>query len=223
MGIGELNEGPLHATLKSYYAANGGAVEVPMEGYVADAVRGGIIYEVQTGSFSGLQRKLSHLVTLGPVVLVHPIASNSTIVKVDESGEIISRRKSPKHGELINIVGQLVYIPQLINEPNLSVEVVLTDEEEIRTYDPNKRRGRGGWRVQARVLKDIVDSKRIGGVAELWDFVGDELKEPFTTKELAQALAKPVNIAQQMAYCLRHAQAVEIVGKQGNALLYRSV
>ena len=56
MRIGTLNEGPLHAALKATYVANGGDAEVAIEGFVADAVRGGVIYEVQTGSFSGLTR-----------------------------------------------------------------------------------------------------------------------------------------------------------------------
>ena len=139
MGIGELNEGPLHATLKSHYAAHGGEAEVPVGGFVADAVRGGIVYEVQTGSFSGLARKLKQLVAVGPVVLVHPIPRDSYIVKVDDGGEILSRRKSPKHGGLAHIVGQLVYIPELLDEPNLAIEVVLTVEEEIRRFDPQKK------------------------------------------------------------------------------------
>ena len=84
MSIGILNEGPLHATLKASYAANGGKEEVPVEQFVADAVRNGTMYEVQTGSFSGLGRKMHALAEVGPVVLVHPIARNTVIVKQGE-------------------------------------------------------------------------------------------------------------------------------------------
>ena len=81
MSIGILNEGPLHAALKAMYAANGGAEEVKVESFVADAVRNGVMYEIQTGSFSGLSRKMTALAETGPVVLIHPIALNKTIVK----------------------------------------------------------------------------------------------------------------------------------------------
>ena len=50
-GIGQLNEGPLHAALKNRYA-HSGELEVPIGGFVADAVYDGVIYEIQTGSFS---------------------------------------------------------------------------------------------------------------------------------------------------------------------------
>lgn len=224
MGIGELNEGPLHASLKATYAANGGAAEVTVDSFVADAVRNGIIYEIQTGSFSGLQRKLSHLLDSAQVVLVHPIAQTSTIVKVpDDPKQKTQRRKSPKHGKLIHIVSELVYLPQLLNHKNFSVEVVLTREEEIRSFDPRKNRRRGGWRVQERRLLEIVDGVRLHNMADLLLFLHGELEEPFSTRQLAEQLQEPLAIAQQMAYCLRHAGVTEIVGKQGNALLYQTV
>lgn len=221
MSIGILNEGPLHAALKATYAANGGEQEVPVAQFVADAVRNGTMYEVQTGSFSGLARKMRALAEVGPVVLVHPIARNTTIIK--QSEEHSKPRKSPKHGALVHIVNELVYLPQMLNHPNFSVEVVLTDEVELRTFDAKKNRRRGGWRVMERQLVEIVDGVRLNQMAELYDFLTTDLVEPFGTKELAQALQQPVAIARKMAYCLRHAGVTEIAGKQGNALLYRNV
>ncbi len=225
MSIGVLNEGPLHAALKAAYAANGGAAEVPVESFVADAVRNGIIYEIQTGSFSGLGRKMQSLVEVAPVVLVHPIARNTTIIKQpsnDKPGKV-EKRRSPKHGELVHIVNELVYLPKLLNHPNFSVEAVLTEEQELRRYDPKKNRRRGGWRVVERQLLSIGDGMRLNAMSDLYDFLQDELPQPFGTKELAHALGQPVQIARKMAYCLRHAGVTEIVGKQGNALQYQNV
>lgn len=222
MTIGILNEGPLHAALKATYAANGGAEEVSVNGFVADAVRGGIIYEVQTGSFSGLKRKMTALIEDQPVVLIHPIAMNTTIIKEPkDEGDKVVRRKSPKHGRLIHIVNELVYLPELLNHPNFSVEVVLTEEEELRRYDPNKRRRRGGWRVHQRRLLNIAGGVRITEMSDLLNFLEGELAQPFTTQTLAEALGEPRHIAQKMAYCLRHSGAAEVCGKEGNALQYR--
>lgn len=219
MSIGILNEGPLHAALKATYAANGGAVEVPVGHFIADAVREGTMYEVQTGSFSGLGRKMEALAGVGPVVLVHPIARNTVISKAGQD----KTRTSPKHGALVHIVNELVYLPQLLAHPNFSVEVILTDEVERRVFDPKKNRRRGGWRVVERRLAAIVDGVRLHQMADLYEFLVNDLPEPFGTHALAQALDQPVAIARKMAYCLRHAGVTEIVGKQGNALLYRNV
>ncbi len=224
MSIGILNEGPLHAALKAAYAANGGKQEVAVESFVADAVRNGIMYEIQTGSFSGLGRKMAALAEVGPVVLVHPIAQNKTIVKQPDTPKTkVQSRRSPKHGELIHIVRELVYLPHMLNHPNFSVEVVLTHEREIRHYDPKKNRRRGGWRVIERQLLDLGEGMRLNAMTDLYTFLQDELAEPFSTKDLARALGQSVEIARQMAYCLRHAGVTEVVGKQGNALLYRNV
>ena len=177
MSIGILNEGPLHAALKATYAANGGSAEVQVEQFVADAVRNGTMYEVQTGSFSGL----------------------------GDEGTCGKPRTSPKHGALVHIVNELVYMPQMLNHPNFSVEVVLTEEQEIRIFDPKKNRRRGGWRVVERQLLDIVDGVRLHQMEDLYGFLDSELQEPFGTRQLAAALAQPVAIARKMAYCLRHA------------------
>lgn len=39
-GIGTLNEKPLHAALKGWYARPGDRFEVPVDGYLVDIVRG---------------------------------------------------------------------------------------------------------------------------------------------------------------------------------------
>ncbi len=223
MSIGILNEGPLHAALKATYVANGGEAEVKVEGFVADAVRNGVVYEIQTGSFSGLNRKLTHLANLGPVVLVHPISGTKKIIKQPEdASKKVTMRKSPKRGALVHIVNELVYIPSLLNHPNFAVEVVLTDEHELRRYDKKMNRRRGGWRVIERRLQHVVDACRLNQMSDLFEFLVSELEEPFGTSELAVALDQPQDIAQKMAYCLRHSGVTEICGKNGNALQYRT-
>ena len=52
-----------------------------------------------------------------------------------ETGEL-TRRRSPKRGAMVHILRELVYIPELLNHPNFAVEAVLTEEEELQTYDP---------------------------------------------------------------------------------------
>ena len=73
--IGTLNEGALHAALKQHYGGAEAQFEVPFSGFVADVVRDGTIFEIQTSSFSGLERKMRALADQSPVVLVHPIAA----------------------------------------------------------------------------------------------------------------------------------------------------
>ena len=80
--IGTLNEGALHAALKQHYGGDDGQFEVPFSGFVVDVVRDGTIFEIQTSSFSGLERKMRALAEQCPVVLVHPIAAQKTLVRI---------------------------------------------------------------------------------------------------------------------------------------------
>ena len=63
MTIGTLKEGPLHLALKNLYSSNSGKVEVPIGNYIVDVLANDVIYEIQTGSFSGLSKKLSFLLS----------------------------------------------------------------------------------------------------------------------------------------------------------------
>lgn len=223
MSIGTLNEGPLHQALKSLYLDSRGEEEVPIGTYVAD-VRAGddVLYEIQTGGFAPLKRKLAALVEEHRVVLVHPVAAVRYIVKlpVEEDGQA-SRRRSPKRRTLLNVVEELVSIPHLLAHPNFALEVVLTEEEEYRVYDPVVRRRRGGWRVVRRDLSRVLEQWRIEAPEDLFALIPGPLPENFSTADLARATGQPRWLAQKLAYCLRESGAAEFSGKDGNALLYR--
>ena len=156
-----------------------------------------------------------------PVVLVHPIAAQKTLVRLKDlqSGEVI-RRKSPKKGKLCHILSELVYLPSLLNHPNFAVEVALIEEEQHSVFDAKARRGRGGWRTRGRHLVELVDRLRIDTLEDLLQFVQTPLQTPFSTQDLATAMGQPVWLARQLAYCLRHRGLATVCGKQGNALLY---
>ena len=219
--IGTLNEGPLHQALKNLYLTRDANCEVPVDRFVADVVRGTTVYEIQTGSFSGLHRKLSTLLANHAVVLVHPIAAEKVIVKTTRDDVPARRRKSPKHGQLTDIVSELVYIPGVLDHPAFSVEVVLTREEELRVHDPRRVRRRGGWRVAERRLVEVIDRQRITGTTDLWQFTNGPIEGEFTTADLASAMQAPRYLAQKLAYVLREAGAIAQCGKQGNALVYQ--
>ncbi|MGB2982422.1 MAG: hypothetical protein WBC63_01015, partial [Candidatus Bipolaricaulia bacterium] len=140
--IGTLNEKSLHADLKLWYAEEGDRFEVPVEGFVADIVRGDLIIEIQTGSTSSLRRKLSALLTRHPVRLALPIAARKTIIQLDSLGRETGPRRSRKRGGWIEVFDELVSLRELLGDPNLSVDVLLIHEEEIRVPRERRRRRR---------------------------------------------------------------------------------
>ncbi len=220
--IGTLGEKHLHAALKRWYSRPGDRIEVPVDRFVVDLVRDDLLIEIQTRGFSSMKQKVTALLELGwRVRIVHPIALDRWIVKIDGDGTELGRRRSPRHGTPIDVFAELVSFPDLVAHPSLEVHLVLTTEEEYRQHAPGRAWRRKGWMVIERRLVDVVDTVMISGVEDLATLIPAGLPETFTTEDLATALGRSRRVAQQMAYCLRGAEVFVPVGKIGNAVQYR--
>lgn len=219
--ISTLNEKPLHAALKSWYARPADQFEVPIDGFIIDIVRDDLLIEIQTRNFAAIKRKLTRLTAHHPVRLVYPIAHEKWIVKLAQDGQSqTDRRKSPKRGVIEQVFEELVSFPQLLTTPNFSLEVLLIHEEETRRYDRKRRWRRKGWLTHERRLLQVLDQRLFETPADIAALVPRTLHDPFTTSDLAAAIGKPRRLAQKMAYCLRKMRAIAPQGKRGNAILY---
>src|SRR5206468_1221980 len=94
--IGTLNEGALHAQLKNWYQRPGDRLERVVDGFVVDLVRGGLLVEIQTGSFAPLRHKLEQLTRQHRVRLVAPLPLVRRIIRLSDEGELLSARRSPR-------------------------------------------------------------------------------------------------------------------------------
>jgi len=222
--IGSLNENPLHAAVKAWYAGPGDQTEVALGGYVIDLVRAdGELVEVQTANFGQMRAKLTALLPDHRVRVVYPVAQEKWVVKVSEDGEILSRRKSPKAGRVEMIFKELVGIPQLLDHPNMRLDVLMVQAEEFwRAHDKGGKRGwrRGGWIIHDRRLVAVVACHTFTEPVHLAALLPAGLPDPFTTADLAKRAKLPRRLAGQMAYCLREMGQIHTVGKQGNSWLY---
>ena len=222
MPIGTLNEKPLHAALKDWCFRPGDRLEVPVDGYIADLLRGDLIIEIQTGSFSAIRRKLRALTATHRVRLVHPIPRELWIVKFpDGPAGPSQRRKSPKRRGFDQVFDQLVSFPGLLANPNFEIELVATREEEIRQPAEGRTgRRRRGWRVIERRLLEILQVCRIRCPDDLLSLIPSELPEHFGTSDIAEAVGCTRRLGQKIAYCLRRSGVAAAVAKDGNAIVY---
>ena len=216
--IGTLNEGPLHQALKALYARPGSQEEVSIDDFVADVVNGNQITEIQTRGFGALKKKLPVFLSTHRVKLVHPIAQTRTIVKVQNDAE--TRRVSPKHGSPFDIFAELVYIPQILNDPNFDIDVVLIEEDEYREYDGRRGRRKRGWVTTGRHLVQVVEVVTVGSMEDLFGRVATDLTVTFTSADLGQVMKRPRSLGQKAAYCFRVAGLTRVCGKNGNELVY---
>lgn len=192
-----------------------------MDGYVVDIHRGDLIIEVQTANFSAIARKIRDLVTRHRVRLVHPIPRDLWIVKMPRTtSDSATRRKSPKHLDVIDVFAELVSFPELIAHENFQLDVAMTAEETVWSFDGPARWRRRGWVTVERRLLEVYETLSLHNRADYVSLIPKDLPEEFVTSDLADALARPRHLAQKVAYCLRNGGLIEKVGSRGNAIVY---
>ncbi|NPV66103.1 MAG: hypothetical protein HPY64_03030 [Anaerolineae bacterium] len=219
--IGTLNEAPLHAALKAWYAAPGAQAEVMVDGYVIDLVQDGLLVEIQTGNFGAIRRKLTALTAAGHAVrLVYPVAREKWIVRQGAVPGAEARRRSPRCGMYADLFRELVSFPRLMLQPNFTLEVLLIEEAEFRRYDGRSWRRRG-WATDRRELLRVLERRLFRTPADLLALLPEALADPFTVGDVARTLGVGSRLAGQICYCLREMEAIRADGRRGRAYLYR--
>lgn len=213
----------LHHQLKAFYAGPSGRTEVVLDGFRIDAVRRGRLYEIQTGSFGALRDKLRSLAERRRVVLVFPIAAVKHIERLDRpGGSVLGRRKSPRRGTFLDAFVELVSLAEVLPHPRIELELVLTEETDVRVDDGRGSRRRRGVSLVDRRLERIVERRRLRDAADylaLLPRLPD--RSPFTTADLAACMGKPRWLAQKAAYFLRRGGALSVVSRGSGGFCYR--
>lgn len=188
-------------------------------GCVVDIARAwGEVVEIQTRGFGRLRPKLERLLAEHDVLVVHPVAAERRVVRVDARGEVVSARRSPKRDGPLAIFDELVFVPTAIEHPRLAFELALTREDVVHGPPDGKRRRRRP--AGQRRLVEVVDRVRFDEPAQLAALLPSGLDEPFAVRDLAAALGTTVLRAQRCAYVLRALGLLEPAGKRGRAPLY---
>lgn len=218
--IGLQNESTLHADLKKWYQLPEDKFESRIDNYIIDIVRDDCLIEIQTGNFSSIKKKLSKLCLQHKIRVIYPLTAEKQIIYFSREGELLRKRKSPKHGKLIDIFQELVYIPHLLQNPNFSLEVLLTREEEMRCDD-----GKGSWRrkgvsILDRSLTEVLSCEQFLNTTDYLQFIPFDKEKTFLTKDLTRIQKISIHLARKITYTLSRCGVIEKVGKKGNALVY---
>ena len=215
-------ETSLHRELKSLYSDDESQQEVTLDGYRIDVVSDGRLVEIQYGSLAAIRDKIRVLVEKNDVLIVKPLAARKFLVnKTRCGGPVKSARYSPTRQNFYNLFDDLVHFVGVFPHPRLTLEVLLTEQEEHRLPAGRRRWRSKGYLVEDRTLRTIGDRLCLRTADDLLALLPKGLSgRPFTTADIAAKADIPRWLAQKMAYCLRKTGAVDTVGKQGNTLLY---
>jgi hypothetical protein len=215
-GIGTLNEHSLHADLIKALAQSGDQLEAEVNGYLADILRGDTIIEVQTRQLASLKRKIAVFSKEYQVEIIHPITENKWIIRKNAEGELVSRRKSPKHGRVEDIFTELVRAWNLIDSPRVKLTLLLIDAEEVWLDNGLGSWRRKHWSISERHLVKINQKQTFKSNRDLIKLIPPKIEQPFTNKQLAAELGIRTNLAGKITYTLRKMEVLKFVSKLGN-------
>ncbi len=218
-------ETSLHRELKEHYAGVDGVLECQVGRYRIDAVRDGVLYEIQHSGLGAIRRKVEALIRDHVVVVVKPIIARKRIVTRPRKGdEPKSKRWSPKRGSALDIFEELVHFVSLFPHKHLRLETPLVEIEEWRYPGSGRRRWKSkrDFVIEDQRMLSILETQTYRTATDLLNGCGTEVPREFDTEELANALSVKRRLAQKIAYCLSRAGATKACGKRGNSVVYRA-
>lgn len=219
-GIGTLNENSLHADIIKALAQDNDILEADFSGFFIDILRQGKAVEVQTSNLGKLSKKVLTLAEKIPVEIVYPIQKSKLITKINADEVLVSQRKSPKEGRLVDVFEELVRATNFLAHPAISLVVLIIDAEEIWRDDGKGSWRRKGWSIHERNLIRIVSKHRFSSPEDLLRLLPKSLPTPFTNQELSKALSIRPRLAGKITYSLRKMDLLEISGKRGKSYLF---
>ena len=190
-GIGTLGEKRMHAIIKRYLCEDHACHEVGVldTGYVSDVRIGNDVYEVQTGAFYPMKKKIAHYIenTDCTVTVVHPISVTRFVTWVDaKTGEATPRKKSPKRERAIHLLPELYcLLPHLGNE-RLRFRLLMIEEEDFRTLSGRRDNRKRGARLYERMPLSLLGEIEFSSPAEFAVFLPTDLPSPLTVKDFSQ-------------------------------------
>ncbi|MEO1526425.1 MAG: hypothetical protein AAFX06_13390 [Planctomycetota bacterium] len=217
-------ETSLHQHLKLHYAGDEAGTEVRLGAYRIDVVRDDELIEIQCASLSAIRPKIKALLKRHTVRVVKPVVVRTRIAKKKTAkGEIVSRRMSPKRGDVLDLFDDMIYFTRVFPHENLVIEVALVHVEQIRV----PRRGRRRWRQREYKVQDVGLEKlestiELRSPSDLLGLIDLKCDTDFNTSDIAAATGKPLWFAQKIAYVLKHTAAIEAVGRKRSGILYRA-
>lgn len=224
-GIGTYGEKYMHLILKHFFCPDPDWHEVGLGDFFADAVTGDEIYEIQTGGFYPLKKKLAYYLTRADkrVVVVCPVVAKKRLIWIDpetgateESGRYTSYPRAQ-----FRVLRELFWLSELDLFPHVRFRLVYLTVDEYRKLDgwgaARKNRATKLERIPVALqdMKDIASPRDVADV-----LLPSDLSTPFTSAVFS---ARTGLRGRGLSAALKTLERLGVIarnGKQGNAVLY---
>lgn len=225
--IGELAEKTLHSVLKYYFCDDVSCHEIKFNGYVADIFeeRGTnkpLITEIQTKQAFRLAKKLVAYGDAAEIRIVLPVVNNKRIItKNKATGELISKRVSPKHSNIYNALAELYGLREYINKENITIYIMLVNAVEYRFFEANIAKKRKLYEKDDIVPTEILDTVVLKDCLDYSILVPFDKGTSFTAETFAEKTNVALTEARKALLTLKTVTAVEENGRQGRKKLWK--
>ena len=185
-------ERSLHASLKKHFCSDESMHEIRIGRFIADACNGKTIFEVQTGNFAPLTKKLKFYIenTDFDILVVRPIAKNRRVFWIDADGALQKApRLSSRHENIASGIADLYYIKEFLSDRRVSFCFPIMEIDEVRLLDGYGKQKKIRATSVDRIAGDIYEIKYINDVDDIKNEIFPLLPdEPFDRKELSRCL-----------------------------------
>jgi len=221
-GIGTLGEKTLHAVLKRYYEPDTSKHEIRIGNFYADIACGDCIIEIQTGSFYALRKKLDLFLITHKVTVVYPIPAVKYVCWLDpQSGELVSRKRSPKKGSVYDSIPQLFYIRDMLSDPKLELKLLFLELDEYKLLDGWGKNRKNNATKYERIPLAIVDEVSLSDVRDYMMLLPPSLSDVFTPHDLSHETKLNLRAAYAAVKTFAEIGIIEPCGKLNKRAAYR--
>ena len=215
--IGTLNEKAIHNALKCYYCDENDH-EAKIGDFYADGAGENGIFEIQSGNFGYLAKKLSKMLQMSHVTVVYPYGKKTHNFSINEkTGEVMSVT-SRTENSYSKLFLELYRIKAFLTNPNLTVRIAFLEIDK-KTYYKDERRIRRKGMKKEKYPTALLREIRLERPSDYRVFLPEGLPETFTRAEL-EKLCRPTD-ASLMLSVREFVGVVTRCGKRENSILYQ--
>ena len=201
-GIGTLGEKQMHAAIKRFICPDEACHEIPLDKgerageigedgkkikkrrFVADILKDGNVYEIQTGPLAPLTEKIKWILenTSYNVTVIHPIAETKWVNVLGKQNDVEKRYRSPVKGKLSDIAPELYAIKDLISSPRFCLVILMMEAEQYIKAATKSGRSRPKYKRYELIPINLLRAHIFRTLEDYKVFIPNSLEGEFTVK-----------------------------------------
>ena len=237
-GIGTLSEKQMHAAIKRFICPDTSCHEVKLDvcdsydengekmkkrRFVADILKDGTVYEIQTGRLAPLHEKISWILenTTYNIMVVHPIAKSKWVNVLNSKNDIEKRYRSPIKGKITDIAPEIYAFKDFIGSPRFALVILMIEAEQYMKNTAKNNRSRPRYKKYELIPVNLLSATVFSSIDDYKRFIPESLDEVFTVKQFSRETKIRGMDAYSAVHSLCDIKLLTTCGKIGKATAYR--